>query len=199
MSDATIFYICGSVLAAMAVTMSLIGLRVRSFPGRYAPLVFLSFVAVVGVALTFAILNGQHEQEARASETAAAGEVIEEEQESPVPAEPAEGGSEEAAGGATKAKGPVGTVQLAASASALAFDTKALNSKPGKVTIDFDNPAALEHNVAIEKDGSVIAESETLAEGKTSVSADLAPGTYTFLCTIPGHAEAGMEGTLTVR
>ena len=135
----------------------------------------------------------------RASETAAAGKAIEEEQESPVPAEPAEGGSEEAEGGATKAKGPGGTVQLAASASALAFDTKQLNSKPGKVTIDFDNPAALEHNVAIEKDGSVIAESETLAECKTSVSADLAPGTYTFLCTIPGHAEAGMEGTLTVK
>ena len=67
------------------------------------------------------------------------------------------------------------------------------------MTIDFENPAPLEHNVTIEQGGEVIAESETLAEGKTTVSAELAPGTYTFLCTIPGHAEAGMEGTLTVR
>jgi plastocyanin len=67
------------------------------------------------------------------------------------------------------------------------------------VTIDFDNPSAIPHNVAIEKDGKVIAESETLAEGKTSASSELEPGTYTFLCTVPGHAEAGMEGTLTVR
>ena len=67
------------------------------------------------------------------------------------------------------------------------------------MTIDFDNPAALEHNVAIEQDGKQIAISETIAKGKTSVSADLAPGTYTFLCTVPGHAEAGMEGVLTVR
>ena len=67
------------------------------------------------------------------------------------------------------------------------------------MTIDFDNPAALEHNVAIEQDGKEIAVSETLTEGKTSVSADLAAGTYTFICTVPGHAEAGMEGTLTVK
>jgi uncharacterized cupredoxin-like copper-binding protein len=24
------------------------------------------------------------------------------------------------------------------------------------------------------------------------------PGTYTFLCTVPGHAESGMQGTITV-
>ena len=140
MSDATIFYILGGVLAAMAVTTSLIGLRVQSFPGRYGPVVFLCFVAVVGAAITFAVRNGQHEEEARAAETEPAGEEIEEEEESPVPAEPAEEGSEEAAG-EPKAKGPGGTVQLAASPTALAFDTKQLSSKPGKVTIDFDNPA----------------------------------------------------------
>jgi plastocyanin len=53
--------------------------------------------------------------------------------------------------------------------------------------------------VAIEQNGEQIAISETIAEGNTSVSAKLEPGTYTFLCTVPGHAEAGMEGTLTVR
>jgi uncharacterized cupredoxin-like copper-binding protein len=30
------------------------------------------------------------------------------------------------------------------------------------------------------------------------VSANLQPGEYKFLCTVPGHAEGGMEGTLTV-
>ena len=54
------------------------------------------------------------------------------------------------------------------------------------MTIDFTNPAALEHDVAIDQNGKEIAESETIAEGKTSVSADLAPGDYTFLCTVPG-------------
>jgi uncharacterized cupredoxin-like copper-binding protein len=53
--------------------------------------------------------------------------------------------------------------------------------------------------VAIEQDGQEIAASALISEGKTSVSADLAPGTYTFFCTVPGHAEAGMEGTLVVK
>src|SRR4029077_467227 len=171
MSDATLFYILGGLLAGMAVTTSLLGLRIKSFPGRYGPVVFLFFAAVVVAAATFAIRNGQEEEKARASETEQAGEVIEEEEEAPVPPETGQGGAEQPSGEA-KAKGPGGTLKLSASPSALAFDTKELDSKPGKVTIDFDNPAPLEHNVAIEEGGTVIAESETLAEGKTSVSAD---------------------------
>ncbi len=213
MSDATIFYICGGILAGSALVISFIGLRSEKFPGKFGPAVILYFAVVIGAATTFAVLNGQNEEKARAAENASAGAEFEkEEAEPPIPAgkaggneapaetnplggAPAEGGSKPAA----KPKGPGGTLKLSASPTALAFDTKELSSKPGEVTIDFDNPAALEHNVAIEQNGKQIAISETLAEGKTSVSADLAPGTYTFLCTVPGHAEAGMEGTLTVK
>jgi uncharacterized cupredoxin-like copper-binding protein len=35
--------------------------------------------------------------------------------------------------------------------------------------------------------------------GTSTVTADLEPGTYTFLCTVDSHADQGMEGTLTVR
>jgi len=205
MDDATIFYICGGVLAASAVVVSIAGLRFERFPGRMGPLVALWFVALIGTATTFAILNGQDEQEARASELTAASQEAEEEEASPVSGGESAGGGEAKSEGGGKAnseagaKGPGGTLQLAADPSQIAFDKASLTSKPGKVTIDFENPAPLEHDVAIEQNGKEIAVSQTITEGKTSVSADLAPGTYTFLCTVPGHAEAGMEGVLTVR
>jgi plastocyanin len=203
MDNATVFYVLGAVLAVSAVTVSFLGLRLEKFPGRAAPLVFLWFAILVGGATSFAVLNGKDEQEARASELTKASEEAEAEEESPVEAGKAESKGNGGGGEKDKSKiaagGPGGTLQLAADPSQIAFDTTTLAGKPGKVTIDFDNPATLEHNVAIEQDGKQLAISETIGKGKTSVTADLAPGTYTFLCTVPGHAEAGMEGTLTIK
>ena len=119
-----------------------------------------------------------------------------------MPSEPAREGQAKGGAAAQKpsgaAKAPT-TLQLAASPTKIAYDTTELTAKAGKVTIDFDNPAAVEHDVAIEQNGNEIAKSALISEGKTSVTAELEPGTYTFLCTVPGHAEAGMEGTLTIQ
>jgi len=202
MSNETLFYICGIALAVSAVLVSFAGLRIKSFPGKLGPLVALWFVLLVGCSATFAVLHAQDEEKAKAAELTRANEENEE-AEAGKPESETEGQEEAGGEGAEKpqaaAKGPGGTLQLKASPTEIAFDTTHLASKPGKVTIDFENPAALEHDVAIEQDGKEIVKSEVITEGKTSVSADLAPGTYTFLCTVPGHAEAGMEGTLTVR
>lgn len=196
MSNETLFFACGIALAVSAVVVSFIGLRVKSFPGKAGPFVALVFAVLICATATFAVLHAKDEDKAKAAELSKANEEVEKEESSPV-----EGESKKAptAKPEAVAKGPGGTLRLTASETDLAFDKTSLTSKPGKVTIDFDNPAALEHNVAIEQNGKEIAISETLAEGKTSVSADLAAGTYTYLCTIPGHAEAGMEGTLVVK
>jgi uncharacterized cupredoxin-like copper-binding protein len=53
--------------------------------------------------------------------------------------------------------------------------------------------------VAIAKGSQEIAKSDLVAQGKTSVSTELAPGQYVFYCTVPGHRQAGMQGTLTVK
>lgn len=196
MSNGDLFYVCGIALAVSAVLISFVGLRVQKFPGRAGPLVALWFVALIGATASFAVLHAQDEQTAKAAELDAAGEEITKEESSPVPSE---GESKPTQKPKPAAKGAGTTLQLAASPTQIAFDKTSLASDAGEVTIDFTNPAALEHNVAIEQGGKEIATSETIGTGKTSVSADLAPGTYTYLCTIPGHAEAGMEGTLTVK
>ena len=87
--------------------------------------------------------------------------------------------------------GPGGTLQLAADASDLAYDKPSLSSKPGKVTIDFTNPSALEHDVAIEGDNKEIAGSELIAESKTSVSAELAAGHLHLLLHRSGASRSG--------
>jgi plastocyanin len=81
----------------------------------------------------------------------------------------------------------------------LAYTTTEATTKAGKVEIDFNNPQALTHDVAIEDSkGEVVGQTELIDSGSDSTTVDLKPGTYTFFCTVPGHREAGMEGTLTV-
>lgn len=202
MSNETLFYICGGVLAVSAVTVSFVGLKLKDFPGRALPLIVVWFAIFVGGATTFAVLHAQDEEAAEAAETEHAGKAIEAaEGEGGGVTGGSEGSEEKAKEDATEeeAVGGETTLKLSADPSALAFDTTELTAKPGKVTIDFDNPSAIPHNVAIEEDGKELAGFEPIAEGEESVSAELKAGTYTFLCTVPGHAQAGMEGTLTVK
>lgn len=198
MSNETLFFICGIALAVSAVLISIVGLKAKNFPGKAFPVVILWFAILVGSATTFAVLHAKDEEKAKASEFEQAGKEFEAEGNDEAAGAEAPAGSEEKPE-SKAAKGPGGTIQLAADPSEIAYDKTSLTSKPGKVTIDFTNPAPIEHDVAIEKDGKEVAKSELIVQSKTSVSAELAPGTYTFLCTVPGHAEAGMEGTLVVK
>jgi uncharacterized cupredoxin-like copper-binding protein len=82
----------------------------------------------------------------------------------------------------------------------LAYTTTEASAKAGKVKIDFNNPQGLTHDVAIEdSSGKELGKTELIADSSTSTTVDLKPGTYTFFCSVPGHREAGMEGTLTVK
>jgi uncharacterized cupredoxin-like copper-binding protein len=81
---------------------------------------------------------------------------------------------------------------------ALRFDKPRLTARAGTVTIVMMNPSPLSHDIAIE--GSGVDETGPVVSngGTSTVTADLKPGTYTFLCTVDGHADAGMKGTLKV-
>ncbi|MGH2982406.1 MAG: plastocyanin/azurin family copper-binding protein [Solirubrobacterales bacterium] len=115
---------------------------------------------------------------------------------------PSNGAATGGGGGGAGGGGGGETVQLAADPDgALAFDTDQLSASAGSVTIELDNPAAVAHDVALESPaGEDLGASDTVAEGTTTLQLeDLQPGEYTFYCSVPGHREGGMEGTLTVK
>jgi plastocyanin len=209
--NGTAFYVLGTCLAILALAVTAAGLRdSNAFSSSTAARIgVVAFALLVVGTVTFAVRYSVDEQADRRAELAAeeaeegatelpgGGEV-------PTPeAAQAEGApvGQQPPPQATPpaAKGPGGTLALAADPTQIAYDKKALSSKPGQVTIDFENPAQVSHDVAIAKGSEEIAKSDLIAQSKTSVTADLAPGSYVFFCTVPGHREAGMQGTLTVK
>jgi plastocyanin len=93
----------------------------------------------------------------------------------------------------------VTSLKLAANPTGLlAFDTKQLSAKAGTLSVSFTNSSPLEHNVTIAKGSTVLGATPTFIGGSKTLSIKLAPGKYTFYCSVPGHRQAGMEGTLSV-
>lgn len=84
----------------------------------------------------------------------------------------------------------------------LAYQVSSATARAGALVIESRNAASIPHDIAIQQgtNGKVLGVGATVSNGGVSrVSVDLRPGTYTFYCTLPGHRQAGMHGTLTVR
>lgn len=81
----------------------------------------------------------------------------------------------------------------------LRYSTTSLTAKAGTVNIDFTNDSPLPHNVTVAtSQGKVLGASPTFRGGTFVLTLNLQPGTYTFYCSVPGHRDAGMQGTLVV-
>jgi plastocyanin len=106
-----------------------------------------------------------------------------------------------AASTSSSAPAPSGGLELAADPSGqLKFTKTSLSAKAGKVTIAFTNSASLAHNLTIASaSGTVVGATPTFQGGSKTLSLNLKPGTYTFYCSVPGHRQAGMQGTLVVK
>ena len=172
------FYIAGVAFAAWAVLLAFLGLSRASFPGdrRGQGVVIGISVALAAAALGTAIGTASTEKpeaEAKSPKRAA-----------PPP---------QTAGG-TQAP-----LQLAADPSGqLRYDKKALKGSAGKVTIDFTNASAVGHDVTIAQGPTKIGGTKVITKSKASVTVDLKPGKYVFYCSVPGHRQGGMQGTLAI-
>ena len=98
-----------------------------------------------------------------------------------------------------------------AASSAQAVEVKAtdmMRFEPATITVTSGTPVrltltndgALEHNWVVDNlDGRKV---QVDARSKASASGEFTPtasGTYEFYCSVPGHREAGMKGTLVVQ
>jgi len=71
----------------------------------------------------------------------------------------------------------------------------------GKVSFVVTNIGTLSHNFTIMDSSGVVATTGTFAasDSPKTIEADLKAGTYQTLCTVPGHAQHGQKGTITVK
>jgi plastocyanin len=78
----------------------------------------------------------------------------------------------------------------------LAYRFKNASAKAGKITVESKNDASVPHDIAIKGGpaGPVVQGGET-----SKIDTSLKAGSYTFYCSVPGHEQAGMKGTLTVK
>jgi mono/diheme cytochrome c family protein len=84
----------------------------------------------------------------------------------------------------------------------LAYTVASATAPSGGLEIESRNASSTPHDIALQEgtSGAELGKGETVSNGGVSrLSVDLRPGDYTFFCTLPGHRQAGMEGTLTVR
>jgi plastocyanin len=191
--EETLFYVCGGALVLAALAVSAIGIRSESFPPSPGVMAagVATFAALVAATTTFGVWNARTEQDHRRAELAETAAAEEE----PAPAE--EGEASEPA----QPSGPATTLELTAPADgSLVFEPEQLEAKAGTVTIEFTNPAAVQHDVQIEADGETIGGSDLVAnDAATEATAELEAGEYVYYCSVTGHREAGMEGALAVK
>jgi plastocyanin len=187
------FYIAGGVFAAWAVLLAFLGLSRASFPGgrRGQGAVVGISVLLAAVAIGTAIGTASTEKPEK-KKVVEAGAV-----------KPAAAAPKAAATGGTAAPAtrPAAAAPLALAADpsgALMYDKKALSAKAGKVTVAFTNASQIGHDVTIAKGPTKLAGTNVITNSKASVSVTLKPGAYVFYCSVPGHRQAGMQGTLTV-
>ncbi len=99
--------------------------------------------------------------------------------------------------GGTAAK-TVSIARITALKNGLRFDKKVVHAKAGRIEIVFSNPSSVPHNVRIESGENELGGTQVITKKTAKVFLTLKPGRYNFYCSVPGHEDAGMKGTLIV-
>jgi uncharacterized cupredoxin-like copper-binding protein len=108
------------------------------------------------------------------------------------------GGGDDGDGGAETGEetgGDGGGTSFSLTGTEFAFDPSSLSVPADEeITVELVNGGTIEHDFTLDEVDVKIA---VAATETASASFSVPAGTYTFYCSVPGHREAGMEGTLT--
>jgi uncharacterized cupredoxin-like copper-binding protein len=94
-----------------------------------------------------------------------------------------------------QARAAATTIQVSGGEFFFKLSTKSI-AKPGKVTFVFKNVGHVAHDFHISGKTTPLTQP---GKSATLVVTFTKKGTFTYLCTVPGHAAAGMKGVFTVR
>jgi plastocyanin len=92
-----------------------------------------------------------------------------------------------------------GGTTVTAVATNFAFSLDKSEAQAGTITFVISNDGSAPHDFAIEGNG-VEEKTKMIQAGESaSLTVELTPGVYDYVCTVPGHAMLGMRGTFTVK
>jgi len=90
-----------------------------------------------------------------------------------------------------------GTPTVTIEAHDIYFNPKAIKAPAGKLEIHYVEDGSQQHTLVIQGvKGFKLEVGPSTSSASATVT--LAPGSYTYYCTIPGHRAQGMQGTITV-
>jgi plastocyanin len=79
-----------------------------------------------------------------------------------------------------------------------AFDPSDASFRRG-TELTVRNEGEIAHNLTVERNGDEVAGTDSFLGGKSEkLDLNIAPGRYAMVCTVPGHEQLGMTGTITV-
>lgn len=83
----------------------------------------------------------------------------------------------------------------------LLYVSKQATAPAGPLQIESKNASQTPHNIALQGPGANVAPGAVVSGGAISKLSPvtLKAGKYAYFCTVPGHRQAGMQGTLTVK
>jgi plastocyanin len=90
--------------------------------------------------------------------------------------------------------------EVTVTATEMAFSPAAIEATAGQpVKLTFRNNGMVEHNWRGQVDGETILVTAQPLQSASKTFTPRTPGTYKIVCSVPGHEQAGMVATLTVR